>query len=371
MARAQQNGGGRREERNALVIHQPRLPAPDQATLARFGLKDAGAWKTLVEAVWPSAKTVDGVAMALDYCRARGLDPFKKPVHIVPMYNSTLGQEVETVWPGIQDYRTTASRTGIWAGNDDCLFGPTRKQPFKDSSERGRGQNKYVERAECEAFEFPEWAQVTVYKIIQGQRVPFVGPKVRFVEIFSGVKGLRVPNDRWRQAPWQMLEKCAEAAALRRAFPEEFGGTYTAEEMEGKTFGSGPLVQAEAVLHDEGDQGASESRPTRETVVEPWREKGIRREIWEEIERQQLNIDATGKVGPLRNAKEHFVDLGVKDGWQPAELDELEARFDKRIDELDPPAAEETPVEGDGADASTDKTDGSAKSEEEDDEQTD
>jgi hypothetical protein len=61
-------------------------------------------------------------------------------------------------------------------------------------------------------FTFPEWAQVTVYKIMGGQRVAFVGPKVYFKEIFSGEKGLRVPNSRWRQAPIQMLEKCAEAA---------------------------------------------------------------------------------------------------------------------------------------------------------------
>jgi hypothetical protein len=41
-------------------------------------------------------------------------------------------------------------------------------------------------------------------------------------------------NDRWSTAKQQMLTKCTEAAALREAFPDELGGTHTAEEMEGQ-----------------------------------------------------------------------------------------------------------------------------------------
>jgi hypothetical protein len=37
----------------------------------------------------------------------------------------------------------------------------------------------------------------------------------------------------WCRRPFGQIEKCAEAAALRRAFPEEIGNEYTAEEMEG------------------------------------------------------------------------------------------------------------------------------------------
>src|SRR4051794_4134726 len=87
----------------------------------RFGI-DAGAWRTLVEAIFPSAKTAEAVLLALDYCKVRNLDPFKRPVHIVPMWsqtaNSGRGGYVETVWPGIWEMRATAFRTKQYAGMD-------------------------------------------------------------------------------------------------------------------------------------------------------------------------------------------------------------------------------------------------------------
>jgi phage recombination protein Bet len=315
----------RRNERNNdtgkdLVVQPPRLPMPAEA--APEGVSP-GEWKALVDAVFPSAKTVDGVMLAIRYCKARKLDIFKRCVHVVPMWNSALGREVETVWPGIADYRTTASRTGMWAGNDQCVFGPTLKEGFKDR-QVGRGQNAQVREAECAPFDFPEWAQVTVYKIMAGQRVAFVGPKVYFKEIFSGEKGLRVPNAKWRQSPIGMIEKCAEAAALRRAFPEEIGSDYTAEEMEGKVYG-GDTVEASRERH--AAPIPEETKPTREST------RGWSDEIQEEIDAIQGMIDDPGSalVG-LQRGKQHY--LKEYADWPEAALKELGCRFDTAIIKL-------------------------------------
>ncbi|WP_420478280.1 phage recombination protein Bet [Brevundimonas sp. FT23028] len=206
---------------NAVVQFQaPRLPY-HPVVEERFGINRSG-WKVLCEAVFPAAESPDSVVMALAYCKARNLDIFKKPVQIVPIYDKKRGGMVDTVWPGIAELRTTAMRTGSFAGFDDTQYGPVIDADLSGTK-----------------ISYPEWAQCTVYRLIAGQRVPFVGPKVYWIETYASAKrDTSAPNAMWKKRPRGQLEKCAEAAALRRAFPEEIGNEYAAEEVEGQAFGS-------------------------------------------------------------------------------------------------------------------------------------
>lgn len=197
----------------------PRLPMPKDAAV------DEGQWKVLVEAIFPAARTPEAVVLALNYCRARGLDPFRRPVHIVPVWNSALGREVETVWPSINELETTAARTGAWAGLDPPQFGPMMTETW-----RGRRKvNREWTDAEI-TVTFPEWCVVTVYRMVHGQRCAFAEP-VYWREAYGRAGGTQVPNDQWARRPRGMITKVAKAFSLRAAFPEETG--YTAEEMEG------------------------------------------------------------------------------------------------------------------------------------------
>jgi phage recombination protein Bet len=315
----------RRPGRDIAVVHPPRLPYPAEA--ANEGVSP-GQWKALTDAIFPAAKTVDGVMLAINYARARNLDIFKRVVHVVPMWNSSLRQEVDTVWPGIGELRTTASRTTAWAGNDECTFGPDKRQKFEASREReGRdGQGKQVDRASCDEMVYPEWAQITVYKMVQGQRVAFVGPRVRFTETFSGVKGLRVPNERWQQAPYQMLEKCAEAAALRRAFPEELGDMWVAEEMEGKETKYAP---GEFTVVDEGPAAAEDQARPR-----PTDKKSFGADVDKVLATVQTKIDQTNNPEHLVDAMQQTISGRTADGWKKPALKELERRFRDRIASL-------------------------------------
>jgi len=213
---------------NAIVKFQaPRLPY-HPAIKERFGV-DASGWKALVEAVFPSAKSHDAVVMALSYCKARKLDPFKKPVHIVPMWDSKSGGYVETVWPGISEVRTTAFRTGQYVGCDEAEFGPTSERTFTGRVKvKGNWEDKTI------TVSFPEWCRMTVYREMGGRSCKFVGPKVKWIESYATVGNSDLPNDMWESRPEGQIEKCAEAAALRKAFPEEIGNELTAEEMEGR-----------------------------------------------------------------------------------------------------------------------------------------
>jgi phage recombination protein Bet len=214
-----------------VKFQQPRLPY-DSRIEESFGI-NRGAWKALVEGVFPLAKSPDAVILALSYCRARNLDVFKKPVHIVPMWDGKQNKMVDTIWPSIAELRITAHRTNEYGGCDETEFGPMMTQVFEGEvteTYNGQKSKKHIKRA----ITFPEWARVTVYRMRGPVLCKFVGPRVKWLEAYATIGNSDVPNDMWTNRPEGQVEKCAEAGALRKAFPEECGNMPTAEEMEGR-----------------------------------------------------------------------------------------------------------------------------------------
>lgn len=214
---------------NQIAI-RPRLPMPAGQSVT------PAQWRVLTDAIFPAAKSAEAITLALDYCRARKLDPFKRAVHIVPMWNSSLRREVETVWPGINELQVTAARTGQWAGMDEPRWGPIKKRTFK-----GRVGRDDKQREVEVVLEYPEWCAVTVYRMIGGERHPFTEP-VYWEESYSRQGRTEVPNEMWQKRVRGQLHKNAKAASLRAAFPEEMGNDYTAEEMEGKDIEAGGII---------------------------------------------------------------------------------------------------------------------------------
>lgn len=202
----------------SMAIIQSRLPMPQSVS----GI-DAGKWRVLCESIFPSAKTPEAIAMAVDYCRVRNLDIMKKPVHIVPMWSASLGREVETVWPSITEVQTTASRTKEWAGMDEPKWGKDITKIFKGIKKGNVGETSIE-------MTFPEWCSIAVYRIINGQKCAFTEP-VYWLEAYGRIGKTELPNDGWIKRPRGMIIKVAKAFSLRAAFPEE--GLHVAEEMEG------------------------------------------------------------------------------------------------------------------------------------------
>lgn len=177
---------------------------------------DQATWNALQTSIFPGAND-DSIMMAVSYCQARGLDVLKKPIHIVPMYikDAQTGQGAmrDVIMPGISEIRTTASRSGSYAGQDAPVF--------SDVAELNIGGAK---------VKTPESCTVTVYRMIHGTRVPFSHTEY-FIEACSTVKKTGQLNSMWTKRPRGQLSKCAEAGALRKAFPEEIGGEITADEV--------------------------------------------------------------------------------------------------------------------------------------------
>ena len=173
-------------------------------------------WRTLAN-LFPGAK-LESALLVWDYCKARGLDPMKKPCHIVPMRVKNAKGEWEwrdVVMPGIYEYRITAHRTGLYRGHTEPVFGPER---------------------EFAGVNAPEWCAMTIYRAAPDGTTSSFPVKVWFNEVVA-TKHDGTANERWSKAPRQMHLKCTEAAGLREGFPEEFGGEATAEELEGKSLG--------------------------------------------------------------------------------------------------------------------------------------
>ena len=183
------------------------------AVAAQRGI-DEYTWSALQNSVFPGARA-ESIALAVDYCKARKLDVMKKPCHIVPMYvkDQQTGQSSwrDVIMPGIYEQRTTAFKTGQMSGQDDPVFGPLINY---------RG------------VEAPEWCRVTVYRFINGQRCAFTHTEY-FAEACAVTKQGDI-NSMWTRRPRGQLAKCAEAGALRKAFPDELGGVMTADEVQGE-----------------------------------------------------------------------------------------------------------------------------------------
>lgn len=196
------------------------------AVAAQRGI-DEYTWSALQNSVFPGARA-ESIALAVDYCKARKLDVMKKPCHIVPMYvkDQQTGQSSwrDVIMPGIYEQRTTAFKTGQMGGQDDPVFGPLINY---------RG------------VEAPEWCRVTVYRFINGQRCAFTHTEY-FAEACAVTKQGDI-NSMWTRRPRGQLAKCAEAGALRKAFPDELGGVMTAEEVQEAD--NAPVVHTEPV-HD-------------------------------------------------------------------------------------------------------------------------
>lgn len=134
-------------------------------------------------------------------CQRSGLDPFAKQVYAIQRYDKNTKSHKWTFQISVDGLRAIADRTGQYAGSDEPV---------------------YDEGLDCYEFEqtgrgLPSVCKVTVWKMVGGQRCPFVGVAkyTEFVQTYDGK-----PSGLWTSMPLTMLAKCAESQALRKAFPQ-------------------------------------------------------------------------------------------------------------------------------------------------------
>lgn len=161
----------------------------------------------------------DELKLFIQVCKGANLNPFMKQVFLVPRWDSREGKEIRAIQVSIDGLRAIAEEGGAYAGNEDPTF---------EGEESVTLESKKV-------VKHPLSAKVTVYKIVEGNRYPFTAT-ARWEEYYPGAK----MGFQWHVRPYLMLGKCAEALALRKAFPKLLSGMYAQEELDRSTGESQP-----------------------------------------------------------------------------------------------------------------------------------
>lgn len=166
------------------------------ATLKQMGLEKAG----------PA-----DLAVFLHQCQRTGLDPFSRQIYMIGRWTKN-GMRY-TIQTGIDGYRLIADRAdargGGHHGYEDTLW----------CGEDGVWRDVWIDRKS------PTAAKVCVVR--DGQRFSAVALMSEYCQTDKQDN----PTPMWQKMPATMLAKCAEALALRKAYPQDLSGIYTSEEM--------------------------------------------------------------------------------------------------------------------------------------------
>lgn len=178
--------------------------------------------------------TNEDLLVYFHYCQKTDLDPFSKEIYLLERRSwnkDTKSWEfTQTIQVGIDGFRGRAQTAAVEQGIN-LEYEPTI---WYDADEKPH--NVWI------SSDPPAAALVVVVKVLSdGTRLRVPG-FCRFESYAAyGTKKDRESGaitERWLQGQWgvmgeHMIEKCAEAFALRRAFPRTLSGLFIAEELQG------------------------------------------------------------------------------------------------------------------------------------------
>jgi phage recombination protein Bet len=154
----------------------------------------------------------DELKLFIAQCERTGLDPFSKQIYAIFRWDSKVGRNVMTIQTGVDGFRVIAGRNGQYAGQ----LGPMW------CGVDGEWKDVWTSN------DPPVAAKVGV---LRHDFKSALWGTARFDAYASRGKDGKLTSF-WAKMPELMIGKVAECLALRRAFPQELSGLYSAEEMK-------------------------------------------------------------------------------------------------------------------------------------------